>query len=114
METETDNSKIYKCGNGNKTQSTWKCFGMKCLLYKPDQHSYQEAGRADSVFVSFLATNDLLSFRPTTVSHVRWQLLADCCTQRIGIWKQSKPIRKNISRMSKRPVKPTAGWGSKW
>lgn len=32
MESETDNSKMYKYGNGNKTQLTWKCFGTKFLL----------------------------------------------------------------------------------
>lgn len=39
MERETDNSKMYKYGNGNKTQLTWKCFGTKFLLYKPDRNS---------------------------------------------------------------------------
>lgn len=37
------------------------CFGVQFLLHKPDEHSYWEAGRTDSVFLSFLAMNDLFS-----------------------------------------------------
>lgn len=62
MERETDNSKMYKYGNGNKTQLTWKCFGTKFLLYKPDRNSCRKAGRTESVFLSFLATNGLFHF----------------------------------------------------
>lgn len=74
MKRRTDNSKMYKYGNDNKTQLAWKCFGVQFLLHKPDQHSYWEAGRTDSMFLSFLAMNHLFSFVPTTVSHVRWHL----------------------------------------
>lgn len=74
MERRTDNSKMYKYGNGNKTQLAWKCFGVQFLLHKPDQHSYRKAGRTSSVFLSFLAMNDVFSFVPITVSHIRWHL----------------------------------------
>lgn len=40
MERRADNSKMYKYGNGSKTQLAWKCFGVQFLLHKPDQHSY--------------------------------------------------------------------------
>lgn len=83
MERRTDNSKMYKYGNGNKTQLAWKCFGVQFLLHKADQHSYWEAGRTDSAFLRFLAMNDLFSFVPTILYHT----YAGICAQHIRIWK---------------------------
>lgn len=74
MERRTDNSKMYKYGNGNKTRWAWECFGVQFLLHKPEQHSCWEAGRSHSVFLSFLAVNELFSFVPTMVSHIRGHL----------------------------------------
>lgn len=68
MERRTDNSKMYKYGNGKKNpQLAWKCFGVQLFFHRPNQHSYWEAGRTNSVFLSFSAMNDLFSFVPTTV-----------------------------------------------
>lgn len=33
-----------------------------------------KTGRTNSVFLSFLALNDVFSFVPMTVSHIRWHL----------------------------------------